>query len=105
MVLTVFRSRLRESSREEYLALAPRIAELAQAMPGYRSHKSFVAEDGERLTLVEFDSAEAQRAWSRQIDHAAAQRRGREAFYTEYHLQICEVLRESRFQADPPASA
>ncbi len=31
---------------------------LAKAMPGYISHKGFVAEDGERVTIVEFESDE-----------------------------------------------
>ena len=97
MILTVFRSRLDPESRDQYLALAPRMSELARTMPGYRSHKSFVADDGERVTIVEFESEEAQRQWARHAEHAAAQKKGRESFYTEYSLQICTVVRESRF--------
>lgn len=33
-------------------------------IPGYVSHKGFIAEDGERLTLVEFESEESMRTWS-----------------------------------------
>ena len=58
----------------------------------------------ERLTLVEFDSAEAQRGWSTQLDHVAAKKQGRQDFYAEYRLQVCEVIRESRFQADDAAT-
>lgn len=99
MILTVFRSRLRDDSRDEYMALAPRISELARAMPGYRSHKVFVAEDGERVTLVEFEDTRSQRAWATQAQHVEAKQRGREALYAEYSVQICEVVRESRFKA------
>ena len=99
MIVTVFRSRLKASSLDEYLELAPKIAALAQSMPGYRSHKMFVAEDGERLTLVEFADEASQRGWSSQADHLAAKKRGRDAFYTEYSIQVCQVLRESRFRA------
>lgn len=97
MIVTIFRSRLNEDAREEYQALVPRIAALAESMPGYRARKSFVAEDGERLTLVEFEDEESQRAWARNAEHTAAQRRGREAFYSEYAIQVCHVVRESRF--------
>ena len=97
MILTVFRSRLRDENRDAYMALAPRMSELARTMPGYVSHKSFVAEDGERVTLVEFADEASQRAWARQAEHRAAQTQGRESFYAEYSLQICEVVRESRF--------
>lgn len=94
MIVTVFRSRLQESYRDEYAQTAEHIARLASAMPGYISHKSFVADDGERVTIVEFESMEAQRAWATQADHVAAKQRGRDAFYSEYRLQVCEVLRD-----------
>jgi len=97
MIVTVFRSRLRKEGRQAYFELAPRMAELARTMPGYRSHKVFVAEDGERLTLVEFEDEASQRAWATQADHVAAKKQGRADFYAEYSLQVCEVLRESRF--------
>ena len=98
MQITVFRSRLRDDGHAEYMALAPQMSELAKTMPGYLSHKVFIAEDGERLTLVEFESEEAQRVWATNAQHVAAKKRGREAFYSEYSIQVCEVVRESRFK-------
>jgi len=53
MIVTVFRSRLMPGVREEYLALAERMNELAKTMPGYISHKGFFAEDGERVTVID----------------------------------------------------
>jgi heme-degrading monooxygenase HmoA len=55
MIVTVFRTRLNPGVQEEYGPVAAHMSELAQAMPGYVSHKGFVAEDGERVTVVEFD--------------------------------------------------
>jgi heme-degrading monooxygenase HmoA len=46
------------------MALAPKIYELTESMPGYLSHKGFVAEDGERITIVEFKDQESQNAWA-----------------------------------------
>jgi len=97
MVLTVFRSRLRPDAQREYMEWAARISELAKRMPGYISHKGFVAEDGERVTLVEFESEEAQRAWRTHPEHIEAQKKGRQAFYSEFRLQICSVQRETVF--------
>ncbi|TAK43551.1 MAG: antibiotic biosynthesis monooxygenase [Betaproteobacteria bacterium] len=96
MVLTVFRSRLRPDVKD-YPELATRMSELAKKMPGYISHKGFVAEDGERVTLVEFESEQAQRAWRMHPEHAEAQKLGRQAFYSEFRLQICSVQRETVF--------
>ena len=56
MIVTVFRSRLMPDAREDYVALVDRMVELAATMPGYISHKGFFAEDGERCTVVEFES-------------------------------------------------
>ena len=102
MVLTVFRNRLRPEALQDYLQWAARISELAKSMPGYISHKGFVAEDGERVTLVEFESEEAQRAWRTHPEHIEAQKKGRQAFYSEFRLQICSVQRET---ASPPRKA
>jgi len=99
MIVTVFRSRLKPEAREEYTQWAGRMSELARAMPGYLSHKVFVAEDGERVTIVEFESEEAQRAWARHPQHLEAKKKGRADFYAEFKLQTCNVLRESRFPA------
>lgn len=95
MVLTVFRSRLKPEAMHEYPQWAARMNELAGSMPGYRSHKVFTAEDGERVTIIEFESEETQRAWRMQPEHVTAQHKGRDHFYSEYRLQICSVQRES----------
>ena len=97
MVVTIFRSRLKPEVQEEYAPLAARMSELAASMPGYISHKGFVAEDGERLTLVEFESEEAQRAWARHPEHVQAQKRGRNEFYSEYRVTVCTPGRDSRY--------
>ena len=98
MMLTVFRSRLREEARSEYMALAPRMSELARTIPGYRSHKVFVAEDGERVTIVEFEHEAGQRQWATHLEHVAAKKAGRDSFYSEYSLQVCNVTRDTRFR-------
>jgi heme-degrading monooxygenase HmoA len=99
MVLTIFRNRLKPENVEEYYRWAGEMSALAKTMPGYVSHKSFTAEDGERVTIVEFADEASQRAWAMEARHLEAQRKGRAAFYTEYKLQVCAVVRESTFTA------
>ena len=95
MIVTVFRSRLHPEAQGEYLPMAKRMSELAKAMPGYISHKGFVAEDGERLTFVEFESEESLRGWAIHAEHAEAKKAGRERFFSDYRVQICSVIRDS----------
>jgi heme-degrading monooxygenase HmoA len=105
MLITVFRSRLTPGIRDEYDTAAARMNELAQTMPGYVSHKTYYAKDGERCTIVEFEHEEGLWAWRTNSEHRAAQKLAREKYYTEYHIQVCTLDRESKFTATDKAVA
>lgn len=96
MIVTVFRSRLNPDAQEEYSALVTRIVELSMTMPGYVSQKRFTAEDGERVTIVEFATEEGQRAWATHPEHLAAMRLGRQRLYSEFKIQVCDVRRTAQ---------
>jgi heme-degrading monooxygenase HmoA len=98
MVITVFRSRLRPENAAEFRQLADRMMTLARAMPGFRSYKVYTSDDGERCSIVEFDTHEQLLAWRNLPEHREAQRIGRERYYEEYTLHVTEPLRESRFE-------
>ena len=98
MIVTVFRSRIMPGLQDEYVALVERMRDIAVKMPGYISHKGFWAEDGERVTIVEFESEEAQRAWRMHPEHIEAQRQGRQRFYAEYDIKVCTVLHDANFK-------
>jgi heme-degrading monooxygenase HmoA len=95
--LTVFRSRLRDDAPERYFDLAGELHERATGFAGFVEFKQFVADDGERVTLVTFDSAEHEAAWRDDAAHRAAQQEGRDAFYSEYDVAVCEVQRRHRW--------
>lgn len=79
--------------------MAKRMSELARAVPGYISHKGFVADDGERVTIVEFESEEALHLWRIDAEHRVAKKRGMESFFSEFRFQICSVIRERAWTA------
>ena len=99
MIVTIFRSRLRPEAVEEYTERAIQMSELVRSMPGYVSHKVFTAQDGERVTVVEFEDAEAQQNWAINAEHLRAKAKGRKSFYAEYKVQVCTVVREAHFAA------
>ena len=99
MIVTVFRSRLRPEAVDEYGPMARRMSELARTIPGYVSHKGFVADDGERVTVVEFETEDAVKEWGRHQEHVGAKRRGIESFFSEYKFQICSVIRGRAWSA------
>jgi heme-degrading monooxygenase HmoA len=93
MIITIFRSRLRPEHQEAYEQTAARMNELAQTMPGFVAIKTFTAPDGERVSIVEFESEETHNAWRQHPEHKEAQRLGRELFYSEFQLQVCKLER------------
>ena len=106
MIVALFRSRLSGEAGEEYAETVDRMLDLARKMPGFVSFKQFTAGDGERLSVIEFDSEEHLTAWREHPDHRKAQVRGREKFYSEYRLTVAETLRDYGFRRDqraPPA--
>jgi heme-degrading monooxygenase HmoA len=97
MVVTIFRSRLRDDANPLYGEWADRIDALARRMPGFVAIKRFDAADGERVSLVEFADQASHDAWRDHPEHRAAQRMGRERFYSAFRVQVCTLQRESRF--------
>ncbi len=70
---------------------------LARSMPGYISDKAYFAEDGERVSIHEWESAEHLRAWRTHPEHVKVQKLGRQDFYESYTLYACDEPRTSRF--------
>ena len=99
MLIGIFRSRLRPERRAAYEATAERMDALVRTMPGYLWHKTFRAEDGERVTQFGFESLAQLEAWRDHPEHREAQRRGRAEFYAEYSLHVCTPLREAYLKA------
>jgi heme-degrading monooxygenase HmoA len=99
MIVTVFRKRMNPDAQGEYDQMAGRMGELARAIPGYISHKGFVAADGEEVTIVEFESEQALHTWRIHPEHGVAKRRAIEALFSEYKVQICNVIRQRAWAA------
>lgn len=98
-ILTVFRSRLHpDADVLGYQRVAAEMEHRARTMPGFVDFKTFTADDGERVSIVEFDGIENHNRWRDDPDHRVAQRRGRDDFYAEYRISVGEVFREHGFR-------
>ena len=98
MIVIVFRTRLNPESDQQALGeLGARMVAIASTMPGFISYKDFAAEDGESVTIVEFESLETLAAWRDNPEHRMAQERGRSEFFLEYHIQVCTPVRAYDF--------
>jgi heme-degrading monooxygenase HmoA len=99
MIVTLVRSRLAPGVEEEYDPVAREMSELARSISGHISHKGFVAEDGERVTIVEFESEQALHEWKFHPRHLQAKRLGFTKFYSTISYQICNVLDARSWQS------
>ena len=96
-IVTVFRSRLRDDAAGGYDVTAAALEARARAMAGFVDFKTFVAGDGERVSLITFESRATHDAWRDDPAHRAAQARGRHEWYESYAIQVCELVAERLF--------
>jgi heme-degrading monooxygenase HmoA len=97
-VVTVFRSRRRQGSDAAYAEVALEMEAAARAAPGFVDFKTFVAEDGERASLVTFATPLSHQAWRDDARHRRAQQQGRDHFYLEYSIQVGECDHTTRWE-------
>lgn len=103
-VVTVFRNRLREDARGAYVDELAVVAELARSMPGFIETKTFVADDGERATVVTFADPESHRGWREHPRHREAMRHGVSDYYEEYSIAVGTTSYASAFRRDDVTS-
>jgi heme-degrading monooxygenase HmoA len=99
MVVVVFRSRLKPGIEQEIVEMDARMASLAATMPGFVSYRQYASADGEGVAVVEFESHETAAAWRAHPEHREAQRLGRERWFSEYRITVCDVARDYSFKA------
>lgn len=88
---------LRTEGDNNYQATADLMVELAEKQEGYLGIES--ARDGLGITVSYWASLESIKAWKANLDHAAAQRMGRDKWYSEYKTRICLVERDYGFSS------
>jgi heme-degrading monooxygenase HmoA len=94
MVVALFLTRLRaDADTAAYGALGERMVELVQQSPGFDSMEFYSSDDGAELMIARFESREALDAWRANPEHLEAQRAGRERFFAQYRIEICDLVR------------
>lgn len=94
MVVVVFRARLKPEIGKDYQETGARMLALAETMPGFVSYREYASTDGEELAVVEFASHETVAAWRAHPEHREAQRLGRERWYAEFRITVCDAVRD-----------
>lgn len=82
-----------------YAAMAARMVELARTQPGFLGLETTRDETGLGITVSYWRDEDSIRAWKAQADHEAAQRLGRERWYSAFRLRVARI--ERAYGMDP----
>jgi heme-degrading monooxygenase HmoA len=98
--VVIFRSTRKLDDGKLYSEWSEKMERLVKTIDGYVNHFGFrdaTSRDG--VTVSYFTSLDAISQWKQLDDHKVAQQMGRDSFYEEYSVQVCEVLRNYGFEA------
>jgi len=91
MFAVIFTSTLSDDTAG-YEDTAERMVELCRRRPGFAGIHSVRGTDGHGITVCLWDSLDAIDAWRDDLEHAAARAEGRDRWYSDYRLMVCEVI-------------
>lgn len=98
MVVVLFSTRGRDDvDVDDHSRTSARMRELVAKVPGFISYNTYEDQTGEGVAIARFESHTALDAWRKNLEHVEAQRKGREEYYDEYWVQVCDSVRDYRF--------
>jgi len=101
MHITVFRNRKRASmDAEGYASDSERMVELASQQKGFIAYRRYASEEGESLSIAEWETEADARAWGSHPEHLAAQGKGRRDYYQSYTVYSCPDPTVRHFERD-----
>jgi len=83
---------------EGYDETSDKMTELVEKYDGFMGMHSIRNEDGYGITICYWKSEEAITSWREDLEHQAAQSKGKSAWYSKYTIQIAQVLRSTFFE-------
>ncbi|MEK4706609.1 antibiotic biosynthesis monooxygenase family protein [Bacillus sp. FSL R10-2780] len=84
----------------DYSNVAEKMDDLAKQQPGFLGIESARDNSGLGITISYWESLEAIENWKKNTLHKEAKKRGREQWYENFHLRICLVEKEYKFQRE-----
>jgi heme-degrading monooxygenase HmoA len=90
-VAVIFTS-VRTDGDHGYAVMSARMNRLAAEQPGYLGMEA--ARDGLGITVSYWVDEDAAKAWKQVAEHLVAQRRGQEAWYSDYRVRVAVVHRD-----------
>jgi len=93
----IFTSQRTDEDGEGYAKMAEVMDDLAQNQPGFIRVESARNAEGKGITVSYWESLEAIQAWRENSKHLVAQQVGKERWYQQYNVEICQVIKDYSF--------
>ncbi len=98
MYAVIFRATAGQQD-QDYSDMVARLRELAFAR--YNCQEFFAVTEGDQEVAISYWNSEADiRAWRKDSEHELAQHKGRARWYSSYRVEVVEIRRQYRFDAD-----
>ncbi|WP_072681987.1 antibiotic biosynthesis monooxygenase [Arcobacter sp. LA11] len=96
MYSVIFEVEIADGKKDQYLDIAAILKEQLIKMPGFLSIERFqsLVNEGKLLSLSFWEDEKSLLDWKANIDHMAAQKKGRDSIFKDYRIRIAEVKRD-----------
>jgi len=88
---------LRTAGEKGYNDMSKKMMDLAKNQPGFIGVES--AREAVGITVSYWETLEDIQQWRLHSEHKEARKQGKEIWYSEFKVRICQVLREYDFSA------
>ena len=96
MIAVIFEVIPRDGHANDYFDSAAALKQEVEAIEGFISVERFesLTTPGKYLSISLWQDEDAVIAWRENLNHMAAQEKGKSVIFSSYHIRVAEVLRE-----------
>ncbi len=73
--------------------MSQRLTELVSQIPGFIRIESVADTQGNGMSVSYWSSLDAIKKWKEDTTHLIAQQKGKEEWYLDYSVEICEIIK------------
>ena len=99
MIAVIFEVTPHEGRTDDYFNTAAALKEDVEAVDGFISVERFesLTTPGKYLSISLWRDEDAVKAWRQNLNHQAAQAKGKREIFASYHIRITDIVREYSF--------
>ncbi|MGB0952369.1 MAG: antibiotic biosynthesis monooxygenase family protein [Planctomycetota bacterium] len=100
-IVVIFHAR-HHAKEEGYAETSAHLSAMVEKAPGFLGMDS-LREDDASLTVSYWSSEEDVATWQQEMEHLAAQKRGRAEWYRDYQVIVAKAFRSYEYMQEGPA--